>query len=434
MLALRRLGLVERRLVAVQGEPQQALHVRQQRAGGAQALGVALRQKAGRRRAAQHLGGMRVEQVGPRRGVAQRQVLGDEVDVEQAAGQVLEVPRALGRHVAGDAVAHVGDVAHQRRGIARPAERGPDDVRQPLDQARRSVDHARARQRHVLPGPGRLRMVALEALERIGERPGAAGRAQPHVDLVERALVGEGGERRHDLGAEPRVVLGRRQRLRAVRRLEAGRDVVDEDQVEVGGGRHLAAAELAHAQHRQALAAEAAMRLGEALLDPIAQRGDRGGGDVGVGEARLGRPHDRLELLHADLEAPVVGPAPRQVEDVLLVIDLGQWRGEIGRHLRRRGQRPVEVRRQHRIEQERAAREMGGKARRAAHDGGDQLEQRRVGLEQREELHAGRQVAEEEVEVQQRLVGRGGRAQRLQERRASARSGARARAPSRWRG
>ena len=47
--------------------------------------------------------------------------------------------------------------------------------------------------------------------------------------------------------------------------------------------------------------------------------------------------------------------------------------------------------------------------------GGHQLEQRRVGLEQREELDAGRQVAEEEVEVQQRLVGRGGRAQRLQQ-------------------
>ena len=85
LLALRRLALVERRLVAVQGEPQQALHVRQQRAGGAQPFGVALVDQAGRRRPAQHLGGMGIEQVGPLGGVAQRQVLGDEVDVEQAA-------------------------------------------------------------------------------------------------------------------------------------------------------------------------------------------------------------------------------------------------------------------------------------------------------------------------------------------------------------
>ena len=157
------------------------------------------------------------------------------------------------------------------------------------------------------------------------------------------------------------------------------------------------------------------MRLGEALLDAVAQRGDRGGGDVGVGEARLRRPHDRLELLDAHLESPVVGPAPRQVEDVLLVVDLGQLRGEIGRHFRGRGQRTIEGGRQHRIEQLGAARQMGGEARRAAHDRRDQLEQRRIGLEQREELDAGRQVAEEEIEVQQRLVGRGGRAQRLQE-------------------
>ncbi len=50
---------------------------------------------------------------------------------------------------------------------------------------------------------------------------------------------------------------------------------------------------------------------------------------------------------------------------------------------------------------------MGGEAGALPMMVGHQLEQARVGLEQREELHAGRQVAEEQVEVQQRLVGRG---------------------------
>ena len=97
--------------------------------------------------------------------MAQRQVLGHEVDVEQAAGQMLEIPRALGRRVAGDAVAHVGHVAQQRLGIARPAERRFHDVDQPRDQARRPMDHARPAERHVLPGPGRLGMVTFEAFE-----------------------------------------------------------------------------------------------------------------------------------------------------------------------------------------------------------------------------------------------------------------------------
>ena len=159
------------------------------------------------------------------------------------------------------------------------------------------------------------------------------------------------------------------------------------------------------------------MLAGEALLDPLAQRRDRRLGDVGVGEARLGRPHDAFELLHADPEAVLVGPASRRVEDVLLVLDLRQQVRKVGGHLGGRRQRIVEVGRQHRIEQHGAPRELRRKARRAAHDRGDQLEQRRVRLEQREELHAGRQVAEEEIEIEQRLVGRRGVAQRLEQRR-----------------
>ena len=76
---------------------------------------------------------------------------------------MLEVPGALGRRVLGDAVAHVGDVAHQARGVARPAERRLHDVRQPVDQSGRAVDHAGTGKRHVLPGPGRLGVIALEA-------------------------------------------------------------------------------------------------------------------------------------------------------------------------------------------------------------------------------------------------------------------------------
>ncbi len=85
-----------------------------------------------------------MENVGPRRGVPQRQVLGDEVDVEQAAGQVLEVPGAFRRRVLGDAVAHVGDVVHQRLGVARPAKRRLHDAGKLVDQPGRAVDHARA--------------------------------------------------------------------------------------------------------------------------------------------------------------------------------------------------------------------------------------------------------------------------------------------------
>ena len=60
---------------------------------------------------------------------------------------------------------------------------------------------------------------------------------------------------------------------------------------------------------------------------------------------------------------------------------------------------------------------MRSKTGRTAHDGRHQFDQRWVGLEQREELHARRQVAEEKVEVEQGLVGRHGLAQRPEQRR-----------------
>ena len=59
----------------------------------------------------------------------------------------------------------------------------------------------------------------------------------------------------------------------------------------------------------------------EAPLDAVAERGNRCLCDVGVGEARLGRPHDALELLYADPQALLVGPAARRIEEVLLVLD-----------------------------------------------------------------------------------------------------------------
>jgi hypothetical protein len=120
------------------------------------------------------------------------------------------------------------------------------------------------------------------------------------------------------------------------------------------------------------------MDFGEALLGPIAKRRDGGRSDVGIGHACLSRPHDGLELLHADLKSPVVGPAASLVEDVLLVVEFGQAAREICRHVRCRGQGTVERRRQHRIQQQGAPGEVGGEAGRAAHDGGHQVEQGRV--------------------------------------------------------
>ena len=68
-------------------------------------------------------------------------------------------------------------------------------------------------------------------------------------------------------------------------------------------------------------------------------------------------------------------------------------------------QRSEEAGIEHRIEHLRAAAQLLGKARRRAEDRGDEIEQARIGLEQREELHACRQAREEPVEGDEGLVG-----------------------------
>ena len=80
---------------------------------------------------------------------------------------------------------------------------------EPLDQIGGAMDGARSGESHVFPGPGGLRLIGFEALERVGERSGPAGGTQAHVDFVEIAFVGESSERRHDSGAEAGVVLDR---------------------------------------------------------------------------------------------------------------------------------------------------------------------------------------------------------------------------------
>ncbi len=55
---------------------------------------------------------------------------------------------------------------------------------------RRRRNHPRPGQRHVLPGPGLALLVFGEGVEARGHRTRAARRTQPHVDLVQHAVIG----------------------------------------------------------------------------------------------------------------------------------------------------------------------------------------------------------------------------------------------------
>src|SRR5579864_7144513 len=99
------------------------------------------------------------------RGLAQLKVLSDEFDVDEAAAPVLHLP-VRGIAVLGcDAMAHVGDIEDQSLGIAWTRENGMNLGHDAIGERRRARDHPGARQRHMLPSPGEVLMVALERLE-----------------------------------------------------------------------------------------------------------------------------------------------------------------------------------------------------------------------------------------------------------------------------
>ena len=129
---------------------------------------------------------------------------------------------------------------------------------------------------------------------------------------------------------------------------------------------------------------------------------------VGLGRAF----HD----LHPDAEDRFAGEAPRRRPASLHSCRVS-WRGEARIQLGARRQAAEEIGIQQRIHDGGIARQIGRQARRRAHDLGQQIQELRPRQEQREKLHARRQVGEEAVELGEGDIGIGGARQRLQDRR-----------------
>ena len=154
---------------------------------------------------------------------------------------------------------------------------------------------------------------------------------------------------------------------------------------------------------------------GEPALGPGQQRPDHGLGDAGKDRCRGVAVDQAEQHVQADLELAVVRKAAHRVQDVLDVVAARQGAIELaGKGLRARD-RLEEVGRQHGVEQAHVAAEMAGEPRCCPHQVGDQGQQARIGAEQREQLHAGRQAADELVEAGERCVRLGLGRERVQQ-------------------
>ena len=256
------------------------------------------------------------------------QILRDEVDVGDAAGGVLQIPEIVLALFLRDGAAHVGDVMGGGGGIARPDQGVADDRLDPRPKRGRGRDHPRPRQRHVLPGPGLVLLILRKGIDVRRQRPGTARRAQPHVDVVQHAVIGARGEGADQALGEAREVMRALQRALAVGVGILGIEIVEQDQVEIGRRGHLAAAEPAHRDDGGLLPLDAAVLRGEAVGHQAVHGVDDALGDVGKGGAGLTRRDRAGQDARADQEQALLAEQAQPVEKLLIGIGVLQCRRE----------------------------------------------------------------------------------------------------------
>ena len=227
----------------------------------------------------------------------------------------------------------------------------------------------------MLPGPGLTLLVGGEATDLGSERPGAAGRAQPHVDLVERAVVGLRGQRIDQPLRQPGEILRAVKRTLAVRLRIRVVEVVNKDQIEVGARRHLAPAKLAHGQHRARLAAQMAIGRGKIAGDRAVHSANHRVGEPREGLAGLPCRHRAGQYAHSGQKHVFQPEHADALEQVLVVTRLRQRRVEPPAELGVVRQHAEKARIDQRIHHLRVARQRVGEPRRDAKHEDDQRNQ-----------------------------------------------------------
>src|SRR6185437_2422419 len=175
-------------------------------------------------------GGVLAQHLWPGRCLAQLEILGDELDVDEAAAAVLYLPRRWGAVLLCDAVAHVGHLDDEAVAVARPQEDVAHAGHDLVAKCGRPANDTRAGQRHLLPCPGELGMVAAEGGKARGERALGSRWPESHIDLIEAALRRDRRDRIDETLAEPRKIRRNRQRPLAVGQLDTVGRVINDDQ------------------------------------------------------------------------------------------------------------------------------------------------------------------------------------------------------------
>ena len=256
-----------------------------------------------------------------------------------------------------------------------------------------------------------MRLILLEGLKPNGDRPLVARRAQPKIDLIKQSFGGRRRKRADEPLRQARVILRGGQRALAAAALRERIGVIEQHEIEIGGRRHLAAAELAERDHRRAAALDPPVRSREFFLDPLQQAANQNFGEIGVGDARRRRRQLHRHKPHPDQEFLLLTEDAGTIERILVGARLGERGAKPLRQIVAAGRRRLDQRGDDARPPGDRLRELG----RRAHDRRDETQQMRIGGEQGEELQPRRQAVHEFVESQKGLVRLSGRRERLEQ-------------------
>ena len=230
---------------------------------------------------------------------------------------------------------------------------------------------------------------------------------QTHVDVIEAPGFGRRGQGRDQPLGQPRVVNRRTERPAAVRLARVGGKIVDQNEIEVGGGGHLARAELAEPDHRDPAAAHAPVLGREGVRDLIEHDRDQSLRERAIGAAgAVGIEAPRQEV-EADVERLLGGEIAGAVQRLLVSRRLGDESLDPLAHpvvVEARLEADLARRVDRRVEHMGPGRDHLREPRRAPEHVAEQLAQGGVGAQDRQQLDAGRHPRQRFVEGGERGV------------------------------
>ena len=152
-------------------------------------------------------------------------------------------------------------------------------------------------------------------------------------------------------------------------------EIIQQDQVEIGGRRHLAAAEPAHREDRGLLPLDAAVLGGELIPDQAMHGVHDALGDVGKGDAGLLGGNRAGQDARADQEQALLAEQPQAIEEVFVGVRVLQRRRQPRRQFLLVRHRAEETRIDQAVHDLRLARQHVAEPRRRAEDQRHQRDQ-----------------------------------------------------------